>query len=336
MSWDDWVSDPIGSLNDAVVNPVVDATKGAVDAVTEPLGGFTNVRDSLEAAGVAAGNYFLPGSSLVTGQLVSDGAKQALGGDLGQLALMGGGLAGGFNGNMGNYGTLGDMFSSTGGSEALSGTDLGGPGAGGDTWGANNMAADAPAALAPTVGTEQFGQGSNTGVDWANAPNESAAETARLGTQNASATGVPVGQQSLSDILKGYGSSALTTMGNNKLATARIGAGLYDMYAKNQMAKKQQQQLDQNRSDITNMYAAGSPELKALQQEMARKDAAAGRNSQYGTRATDLAGIIAKYKTNALSGMQQNQNTLMNQQLANRYGGLNSLLYSAPQIAKGT
>jgi hypothetical protein len=240
---------------------------------------------------------------------------------------------------MGNYGELGDMFSS-GGGEAVSGTDLGGAGAGGDTWGASNMAADAPAAVVPTVGTEQFGQGSNvtpsTGVDWANAPNESGAETARLGAQNASATGVPVGQQSLGDILKGYGSDALTTMGNNKLTTARIGAGLYDMYAKNQMAKKQQQQLDQNRSDITNMYGANSPEMKALQQEMARKDAAAGRNSQYGTRAMDLAGIVAKYKTNALAGMQQTQNTLMNQQLANRYGGLNSLLYSAPQIAKGT
>jgi hypothetical protein len=101
-------------------------------------------------------------------------------------------------------------------------------------------------------------------------------------------------------------------------------ASLYDMYAKNKMAKAQEGMYNQNRADINNMYAPGSPEYNLLQQQMARADAKAGRNSQYGTRANELAGAIAKYKTNALTGMQSGQNSLANLGLGNRYGMMNT------------
>ena len=107
--------------------------------------------------------------------------------------------------------------------------------------------------------------------------------------------------------------------------------GLYSMYSKNQMAKAQQQQanlLNSQIAKISNMYAPGSPEYNLMMQQIARKDAAAGRNSQYGVRAQNLAGIIAQQKANMLPGISSMTNTanqIQNQALANRYGSLASL-----------
>ena len=98
------------------------------------------------------------------------------------------------------------------------------------------------------------------------------------------------------------------------------------MYAKKKMAEKQQAMYDQNRADIMNTYTPGSPEYNLLAQQMARKDAAAGRNSQYGTRANDLAATIAKLRMNALGGLQSSQNALGNQALGNQYGMFNTPL----------
>jgi hypothetical protein len=56
---------------------------------------FTPVRDTLESAASLAGNYYLPGSSLLTDHLVSKGSQKQLGSPLGQIAQIGTGLAGG-------------------------------------------------------------------------------------------------------------------------------------------------------------------------------------------------------------------------------------------------
>lgn len=56
--------------------------------------GFTGIRDTLESAASLAGNYFLPGSSLVTDHLVSKGSQRQLGSTIGQIAQAGTGLAG--------------------------------------------------------------------------------------------------------------------------------------------------------------------------------------------------------------------------------------------------
>ena len=66
---------------------------------------FTSIRDAVEGVASIAGNYVLPGSSLVTGQLVSKGAQADLNSPLGMLANIGSGVAGGVAGNLGNYST---------------------------------------------------------------------------------------------------------------------------------------------------------------------------------------------------------------------------------------
>lgn len=75
---------------------------------------WTDIRDTVESVASVAGNYFLPGSGLVTSNLVSKGAQEQLGSGLGQIAMLGSGLYGGLPtdmggaGNMANYGKVFD------------------------------------------------------------------------------------------------------------------------------------------------------------------------------------------------------------------------------------
>jgi hypothetical protein len=101
--------------------------------------------------------------------------------------------------------------------------------------------------------------------------------------------------------------------------------GLYDMYNKQNAAKTLQDQFDKVNSQISGMYAPGSPEANLMQQEMERKDAAAGRNSQYGVRATDLAAKLAATKGQLLSNTLGNQNNLLAASLATGNSSIGSL-----------
>jgi len=74
---------------------------------------WNDLRDNLEAAAVIAGNYVLPGSSLVTSQLVTQGAQDALSTDAGKLANLAAGATGGVQGNMSNYGKVGETLGLT-------------------------------------------------------------------------------------------------------------------------------------------------------------------------------------------------------------------------------
>lgn len=117
---------------------------------------WTEFRDTAEAAAVIVGNYYFPGSSLITKHLVSDGAEEKLDSDTGRVLQLGSGGFGASNGNLANW---------TGGD----GGTL--PSFGGDS-------SPIPAKSA--------------GFDWSAAPDESAAETTRLLNQDASATGTPI------------------------------------------------------------------------------------------------------------------------------------------------
>ena len=128
--------------------------------------------------------------------------------------------------------------------------------------------------------------------------------------------------------------SAYDTVSKNPIPSMYAAGSLYDMYAKNKMAEAQKGMYNQNRADIMNTYAPGSPEYNQLAQQMARKDAAAGRNSQYGTRANDLAATIAKLRMNALGNLQSTQNTLGNQALSNQYGMFNTPMALAMYSSK--
>ena len=69
---------------------------------------WTDRRDTAESAAVVAGNYFLPGSGLVTSNLASSGSQDQLNSGLGRVAMLGSGVAGGVGGNLSNYGKFYD------------------------------------------------------------------------------------------------------------------------------------------------------------------------------------------------------------------------------------
>ena len=71
---------------------------------------WTDLRDTVESAAVLAGNYFLPGSSLVTSKLTSEGSQNQLNSTVGQLAQLGTGGWGAVEGNLANYGTAYDKI----------------------------------------------------------------------------------------------------------------------------------------------------------------------------------------------------------------------------------
>jgi hypothetical protein len=76
------------------------AQQQAKKAAFDKGGGFNDFRDTLLAAGVAAGNYFVPGSSLLTSQLVTEGAQNKLSTNLGQATTLAAGAAGAGAGNL--------------------------------------------------------------------------------------------------------------------------------------------------------------------------------------------------------------------------------------------
>lgn len=82
---------------------------------------WTKLRDTFESAAVIAGNYYLPGSSLITSQLVSEGSKNQLGSTVGQLAQLGSGGYGALEGNLANYSTAYDKVAGLFGGENITG-----------------------------------------------------------------------------------------------------------------------------------------------------------------------------------------------------------------------
>jgi hypothetical protein len=110
---------------------------------------WTKLRDAVESVAVVAGNVVLPGSSLVTSQLVSKGAQKNLSSDLGKVAQLGSGLYGGLPtdmggaGNLSNYGTAYDK---------VTGMFTGGADAAGLTGGVNSAMSSVPGAAMDAYG----------------------------------------------------------------------------------------------------------------------------------------------------------------------------------------
>jgi hypothetical protein len=67
---------------------------------------FNEMRDSLERAAVLAGNYLLPGSSILTTQLASKGVQDFFNSPIGMIANVGSGGYGAAAGNLANYGKI--------------------------------------------------------------------------------------------------------------------------------------------------------------------------------------------------------------------------------------
>ena len=114
MGWlRDFVSDPIGTtlgtVNDVIIDPVVDVVGDA----------YMAIRDPIEAAATIVGNYYFPGSSIITSHLVSDGAKEYLNTPAFRIANLASSMYGASDGNYSNYG-----FNSASEAEAAYQADL--------------------------------------------------------------------------------------------------------------------------------------------------------------------------------------------------------------------
>jgi len=72
-------------------------------------------------------------------------------------------------------------------------------------------------------------------------------------------------------------------------------------YAAYEAGKKADNAYTNQINSINGLYAPDSAYAKQMEQTLARKDAAAGRNSQYGTRAVELAANLTKSKSDAIN-----------------------------------
>lgn len=201
------VAEDVGStLDDIVIQPTIDVVEGSVDLsknslttasdVTQSLlkGDFStaedqlksgvnnidnilsetymNIRDPLEAAAVIGGNYFLPGSSLLTSQLVSEGAQDILGSKGGQTLNLAAGATGGYQGNTANYGFNSTDPNAVGGVTGPDNIDVGG---------GYNPATNAAGGAATTAGSEVTADQITNEISSGTAPLSSADKNALYG-----------------------------------------------------------------------------------------------------------------------------------------------------------
>lgn len=136
---------------------------------------------------------------------------------------------------------------------------------------------------------------------------------------------VPGGSKTIGDILKGVGGNLA---GN--LTSPNGLAGLLGLWNANNQKNNWQSQMD----ELNKNFATDSPYAKQMEQTLARKDSAAGRNSQYGTRAVELAAKLAEAKANSVKDlitMQNQENSAQNsgiRDLATILGGGDNSIFS--------
>jgi hypothetical protein len=104
----------VGAIKDIggdLVGGVKDIGSDVVNSVDEM---YMDVRDPLVAAAVIAGNYYLPGSSIITSKLANEGAQEILNSNTGRLANLAAGGTGSYQGNLSNYSEIGNAISGGG------------------------------------------------------------------------------------------------------------------------------------------------------------------------------------------------------------------------------
>lgn len=203
-----------------------------------------------------------------------------------------------------------------------------------DNWLDKNMPAITMAALAGMTGAGLFGQGgalagAGEGIGAGSlATNpaliESAIGTAGYGASSAGAggagllgslfngglpqlsTGNSVADKLLGNVAKSFlggGSGGISNLGNL--------SSLFSNY-------KQYSNTGKLMDEIKGIYSPDGPYAKRLEQELGRRDAAAGRNSQYGPRLEELMGRLGDSQARALQGLGP--------MMATQQGGLNGML----------
>jgi hypothetical protein len=150
----------------------------------------------------------------------------------------------------------------------------------------------------------------------------------------------PAGQ-----LLNSLGGDSLVSMGNTVaggLSTAQAGSTLLDKLSTGAGAigslisannagntnANNQNAITNQMNTLSSMYSQDSPYAKMLKQQLERKDAAAGRNSQYGNRLTQLQAMLADKAAGVAStvgNLSLQSNQINNAQTANQNTQLNAL-----------
>jgi hypothetical protein len=104
----------------------------------------------------------------------------------------------------------------------------------------------------------------------------------------------------------GGGSSNGGGMGNGGFGLGdlfNLGAGALDAKRQGAAADEMRKWMQGQQDYVRNYGNEGTPEFEYLRKTLEAKDAAAGRNSQYGTRSVDLLGQLGQAKLDASSRM---------------------------------
>jgi hypothetical protein len=132
------------------------------------------------------------------------------------------------------------------------------------------------------------------------------------------------------------GGGGLGSIGLNDII-GMIGGGV-DANRQGNAAKEMLNWLNTNQAKMEGYMKPGSPEYNAAWEAMSRKDAAAGRNSQYGPRTSDFLANVAKEKAdNTLrftTGTSRAYADALNQD-ASKYAGLSAALGAMGQGGGG-
>ena len=144
-----------------------------------------------------------------------------------------------------------------------------------------------------------------------------------------------LGSTGLSALFGGGGGSSATTGGGGSSGgfglndlIGLIGGGV-DASRQGEAAEKMMAWLNSNQAKMDGFMSPDSPEYNAMWEQMSRKDAAAGRNSQYGPRTADFLANVAKAKADNTrmftTGNSRAYADALNQD-AGKYAGLSAAL----------
>lgn len=284
----DWMDSFMYNVFPAVMAAVVGAGAAGVfgDAAAAGSAGATGGGAGFGAAGADVG---------LGNMAINGGALQGLG-DLTGAASAGAGTAAGAGG-------LGSMIGVAGGAPAV--VSVGAPAAAtGGGIGLGGMAAGGGMAItaADLAGIDQAAGGIDPGMK----PNP-ALDNVNPVADGAAGLPIPSTSGGLGNLLQNGLPSGVTGLLNG---VGSLVGGNVDRIKAQQDSDWWKSQLD----TLQGMYKPGTPEATLMEQKMNAKDAAAGRNSQYGVRATDLAAQLATQRSGIMTsaGYQNMANAYRN------------------------
>lgn len=249
------------------------ASGGSLDGLTAASGAYTaglgGSSTGTGLSGLASGGSQVPSAATDTsgGALSTEGSQAAAGGASGTGSPMG------FDQASSGYGGAADGTSAAGG--------------GSNTLG--SMSATSPTNTG-IAGSTPTSSGSNMGFFGDDGTTGSGAPYG-FGGNGGQATNVGVGGEQAAGGFNWSDPNTLSTL----MKLGNTGLNAYQQHA-------QQQSQNQYANSIASMFSPNSPYAQQMQQTLARQDAAAGRNSQGGTRAVQLAAALTQAQAQAMGG----------------------------------